>query len=52
MYVPILSTVTHAYVLWFDPNRQLSTTQPLTHTSQVGLGENWKGTSVRTRGLR
>lgn len=52
MCVPILSTVTHTHALWFDPNRQLSTTQPLTHTSEVGLGESWKGTGVRTHGLR
>jgi len=38
---------------WFNPSRQLSTRQPLTHSPRlVGWGENQKGKSKKIRGLR
>ena len=39
-------------LFWFSTRRQLSIAQPLTHSSQVGWGENQKGKSVRTHGFR
>ena len=39
-------------MLWFNPGRQLSPTQPLAHSSPAGVGENWKGESEKMRGLR
>lgn len=40
-------------LLWFNPSRQLSLTQTLGLSLQVGWGgENWKGKRVRTDGLK
>ena len=40
------------YLLRVNPSRQLSPTQPLAHSPQWVRGENRKGDSERTRGLR
>ena len=41
------------WVSWFNPRRQLSTTQPLAHSSpRWDGGENQKGKSEKTCGLR
>lgn len=37
---------------WFNPSRQLSPTQPLAHFPQWDRGENQRGKSKKTRGLR
>jgi len=39
-------------VSWFNPSWQLSTTQLLAHYTPVGWGENQKGKSKKTHGLR
>jgi len=37
---------------WLHPSWQLSTRQPLARFPLLGWGENWKGKSEKTRGLR
>ena len=39
-------------LLWFNPGKQLSPTELLAHSPTVGWGENWKGKSEKTHGLR
>lgn len=49
-----MNTLMTNHLLWFNPSRQLSTTELLTHypSRAEDGGENWKGKSARTRGLR